>query len=130
MVLLYIALGGALGSVLRYVLGGAIQRVTHAGFPYGTFAVNVIGCFLIGVLIKLFMNVEPAPSLRAFLIVGFCGGFTTFSAFTSETIGLAEAGAYLKAAAYVLASVTLCLAATGAGLAAARAAGYGVHHGG
>lgn len=129
MVLLYIALGGALGSVLRYVLGGAVQRATHAGFPYGTFAVNVVGCFLIGVLIKLFMNVEPAPSLRGFLIVGFCGGFTTFSTFTSEAIGLAESGAYLRAAVYVFASVTLCLAATGAGLATVRAAGYGVHHG-
>jgi CrcB protein len=127
MVLLYVALGGALGSVLRYVLGGAVQRAMHAGFPYGTLAVNIIGCFLIGVLIKLFMNVEPPPSLRALLVIGFCGGFTTFSTFTSETIGLAESGAYLRASAYVLASVALCLFATGAGLAAVRLSGYGVH---
>ncbi len=129
MVLLYIALGGALGSVLRYLLGGAIQRMTHAGFPYGTLAVNIIGCFLIGVLIKLFINVEPAPSLRALLVVGFCGGFTTFSTFTSETIGLAQSGAYVRASAYVVASVALCLAATGAGMAAVRVSGYGIHGG-
>lgn len=127
MVLLYVALGGALGSVLRYLLGGAIQRAAHAGFPYGTLTVNVAGCFLIGVLIKLFMNTEVPASLRALLIVGFCGGFTTFSSFSSETIGLAESGAYLRAGAYVLASVVLCLAATGAGLAVAGVAGAGAH---
>jgi CrcB protein len=129
MVLLYVALGGALGSSLRYLLGGAIQRAAHAGFPYGTLAVNVLGCFLIGVLIKSFLNIEPPASLRAFLIVGFCGGFTTFSSFTSEAVGLAQAGSYFRAAVYVLASVALCLSATGAGMAAVRAAGYGVHAG-
>lgn len=123
MVLLYVALGGALGSALRYLLGGAIQRASHAGFPYGTLAVNIIGCFLVGVLIRLFLNAEPPASLRAFLVVGFCGGFTTFSSLTSETLGLAQAGSYLRASVYVLASVALCLAATGAGMATVRAAG-------
>lgn len=129
MVLLYVALGGAVGSALRYLLGGAVQRAMHAGFPYGTLVVNILGCFLVGMLIRLFMNVEPPASLRALLIVGFCGGFTTFSTFTSETIGLAQAGAYLRASLYVLASVALCLAATGAGMAAVRASGYGAHGG-
>jgi CrcB protein len=127
MILIYIGLGGAAGSILRYVLGGAAQRAMHAGFPYGTLFVNVAGCFLIGVLIKLFLNVEPPASLRALLVVGFCGGFTTFSTFTSETIGLAESGAYLRAGVYVMLSLVLCLSATGAGLAAVRLAGYGVH---
>jgi CrcB protein len=127
MILLYVGLGGAAGSILRYVLGGAAQRAMHAGFPYGTLFVNVAGCFLIGVLIKLFLNVEPPASLRGLLVVGFCGGFTTFSTFTSETIGLAESGAYLRAAVYVMSSLALCLAATGAGLAAVRLTGYGVH---
>src|SRR5438046_2134453 len=126
MILLYVGLGGAAGSILRYVLGGAAQRAMHAGFPYGTLFVNVAGCFLIGVLIKLFLNVEPPVSLRALLIVGFCGGFTTFSTFTSETIGLAESGAYLRAGVYVMLSLVLCLAATGAGLAAVRPAASGV----
>lgn len=127
MVYLYVAVGGAIGSTLRYLLGGAIQRAAHAGFPYGTLVVNVLGCFLIGVLIRLFLNAEPPASLRAFLIVGFCGGFTTFSSFTSETIGLAQAGSYLRAGAYVLASVILCLAATGVGMTAVRATGYGLN---
>lgn len=127
MMILYVALGGALGSVLRYILGGAVQRAFHAGFPYGTLVVNVLGCFFVGVLVKLFMNVEPPAPLRALLIVGFCGGFTTFSTFSSEAIGLAEAGDYLRATGYVVASLLLCLAATAAGLAAVRATGYGAH---
>jgi fluoride exporter len=127
MILLYVGLGGAVGSILRYVLGGAVQRATHAGFPYGTLFVNVAGCFFIGVLIKLFLNAEPPASLRALLVVGFCGGFTTFSSFTSETIGLFQSGAELRASVYVLASVTLCLAATAAGLTAVRMTGYGIH---
>lgn len=127
MIILYVALGGAFGSVVRYVLGGAVQRASHASFPFGTLAVNVLGCFVVGVLVKLFMNVEPPASLRALLIVGFCGGFTTFSTFSSEAIGLAEAGDYLRASGYVVISLLLCLAATGAGMAAVRAAGYGAH---
>ena len=126
MVLLYVALGGAIGSVLRYLIGGAVQRATHAGFPYGTLAVNIIGCFIIGFLIKMFMNAEPSSPIRALLIVGFCGGFTTFSAFSSETLGLVEGGAYVRAALYVMASLVLCLGATAGGFTVARSAGYSV----
>lgn len=129
MALLYVALGGALGSALRYLVGGSVQRAMHAGFPYGTLIVNITGCFIVGVLIKLFMNVEPPAPLRSLLVVGFCGGFTTFSSFSGETIGLIESGDYARAGAYVLASVVLCLAATGAGMAAVSASGYGVHGG-
>jgi fluoride exporter len=127
MVLLYIALGGALGSVLRYVIGGAVQRATHAGFPYGTLAVNILGCFLIGYLIKTFMNAEPSGATRALLVVGFCGGFTTFSAFSSETLGLFEAGAYSRAAVYIMLSLVLCLGATGGGFALARTPSHATH---
>jgi CrcB protein len=127
MVLLYIALGGALGSVLRYVIGGVVQRATHAGFPYGTLVVNVLGCFLIGVLIKTFMNAEPSNSTRGLLVVGFCGGFTTFSTFSSETFGLFQGGAYWRATAYVLTSVVLCLGATATGFAAVRAPEHVLH---
>ncbi|MBA3645915.1 MAG: fluoride efflux transporter CrcB [Gemmatimonadaceae bacterium] len=123
MVLLYVALGGAVGSVLRYIIGGAVQRATHAGFPYGTLAVNVLGCFLIGFLIKTYMNAEPSSPTRALLVVGFCGGFTTFSAFSSETLGLFEGGAYARAALYVGASLLLCLGATAGGLMVAGSAG-------
>ena len=120
MTVLAIAFGGALGSVLRYLMGGVVQRATHAGFPYGTLAVNVIGCLMIGILIQYFMNSEPTSEVRAFLIVGFCGGFTTFSAFSMETIGLLTAGSYLRASAYVLSSVVLCLTATAAGMTLTR----------
>jgi CrcB protein len=127
MILLYVALGGAAGSVLRYIIGGAVQRATHAGFPFGTLAVNILGCFLIGFLIKTFMNAEPSGPTRALLVVGFCGGFTTFSAFSSETLGLFESGAYVRALVYVGVSIVLCLAATGAGFTVARTGGYALH---
>lgn len=113
-----IALGGAVGSVTRYLLGGMVQRLAGITFPIGTLAVNVTGSFLAGFLLRHFMNDQTQPLLRGALIVGFCGGFTTFSAFTAETMGLVQGGAYGKAASYVMASVALSLAAVFAGFAA------------
>ena len=113
-----IALGGAVGSVARYLLGGMVQRLAGAAFPLGTLAVNVSGSFIAGFLLRYFMNAQTHPFLRAALIVGFCGGFTTFSAFTTETLGLFEGGEYGKAAAYVALSVVLSLTAVFAGFAA------------
>ena len=120
MIYLYIALGGAAGSLLRYSLSGAVQRLSTSGFPIGTLFVNVSGCFIIGVLVRQFMNMQLAPDLRALLIVGFCGGFTTFSAFSAETITLIDGGEYDRAAAYVALSVGLCLLATLAGMTTMR----------
>jgi CrcB protein len=120
MIYLYIALGGAVGSLLRYSLGGAVQRVSASGFPIGTLFVNVSGCFIIGVLVRQFMNMQLSPELRALLIVGFCGGFTTFSTFSAETLGLVEGGEYSRAAGYVALSLALCLTATLAGMTAMR----------
>ena len=113
-----IALGGAVGSVARYLLGGVVQRTAGLVFPIGTLAVNVSGSFIAGFLLRYFMNVQTHPSLRAALIVGFCGGFTTFSAFTTETLGLFEGGEYARAALYVTASLALSLMAVFAGFAA------------
>ena len=121
MTLLLIGLGGAMGSVLRYLIGGAIQHLSPRGFPIGTLSVNVLGCLLIGILAQLFLNVQTSAPFRGLLIVGFCGGFTTFSAFTHETSGLIEGGEYARAAAYIFLSVTLCIAATFAGMGAVRA---------
>lgn len=121
MTLAWIALGGAIGSVLRYVLGGAVQRFSARGFPIGTLAVNVIGCLIIGMLMQRLLNDQPHPVARAFLVVGFCGGFTTFSTFSSETIGLMLGGEMGRATIYVLLSVALCLGATWGGMNAARA---------
>lgn len=116
MIYLVIALGGAAGSLLRYVLGAAVQRNSSGGFPYGTLTVNIIGCLIAGALVGFFLKREPPGELRGFLVVGFCGGFTTFSTFGIETVGLAFGGEWVKAFFYVLTSVTLSLAAATAGL--------------
>ena len=120
MILLLIAIGGAAGSVLRYLIGGRIQHFAPHGFPLGTLFVNVAGCFLIGILVRQFMNIQTHNHLRALLMVGFCGGFTTFSAFSMETIGLIEGGEYPRATAYITLSVLLCLTATFAGMGVVR----------
>jgi CrcB protein len=120
--LLWIALGGAAGSVLRYLVGGVIQRASGATFPLCTLLVNVTGCFLIGMIAAHYMNTQLNSSMRAFLITGFCGGYTTFSAFSLETTGLMQGGEYGKAAAYIVLSFLFSIAATFAGFAAARAA--------
>jgi CrcB protein len=117
MILLLIALGGAVGSVARYLLGGLVQRTLHPDFPIGTLAVNIIGCALIGVFAKLFLHSQTELPLRATLMVGFCGGFTTFSAFSNETLGLIQGGEWTRAGVYVGLSVIASLGATAAGFA-------------
>ena len=119
--LLWIGLGGAAGSVLRYLIGGFVQRSAHSGFPAGTLVVNVLGCFVIGVLAQHYMNVQAHPNMRAALMTGFCGGFTTFSAFSLETVGLLRGGEYGKTAAYLVLSVSVSILATVSGMAAAKA---------
>jgi CrcB protein len=118
MIFLLIAVGGAAGALLRYLVGGAVQRTSAGGFPIGTMFVNVSGCFLIGILLRQFMNMQLSPELRALLIVGFCGGFTTFSTFSAETLGLIEGGEYGRATSYVILTVVLCLSATFMGMTA------------
>lgn len=128
MILIMIAVGGAAGSVLRYLIGGRVQHFAPHGFPVGTLFVNVLGCFLIGILIRQFMNIQTHNYLRALLVVGFCGGFTTFSAFSMETVGLVEGGEYSRAIGYVTLSLLLCLTATLTGMSAMRliaGAGHG-----
>jgi CrcB protein len=115
MIVLLIALGGAIGSVSRYGLGLLLQRATHAAFPIGTLTVNVLGSILVGILARSFMHTQTHADLRAMLIIGFCGGFTTFSAFSLEVIGLAQGGEWAKAAGYVVASVTLAVAGAALG---------------
>lgn len=121
MAILLIAIGGGIGSALRYLMGGVAQRAAAVGFPVGTLVVNVTGSFLIGALSQHFMNTQTHPLARALLITGLCGGYTTFSAFSLETVGLIEGGEIGRAAAYVVLSVTVSIAATFAGIAALRA---------
>lgn len=117
-----VALGGAIGSVGRFWLGGAVARVAGTSFPWGTVLINVLGSFAIGWLAALTITgrVQSAPSMQAFAMVGLCGGFTTFSAFSLQTVELLRAGAIWAAAANIGGSVALCIAATGAGLAWGR----------
>ena len=118
MILLLIATGGAIGSVLRYLVGRAVQGASASGFPIGTLVVNVVGCFLIGAFVRFLLNMQTSAELRAFLVIGFCGGFTTFSTFSYETVGLIEGGEYARAATYVVARVVICILASFAVMAA------------
>lgn len=119
--LLVVAGGGALGSVLRFLAGTAVTRWAGPTFPYGTLVVNIIGSLLIGLVYVLLVERLPmGPLWRAGLMTGLLGGFTTFSAFSLETVALLEEHAYGKATLYVAASVILCLAATGLGILMAR----------
>jgi fluoride exporter len=106
-----IALGGALGSVLRYLMVSAI------GAPLGTLAVNVLGSFVIGVL---FVLLDARTGWQLLLMTGLLGGFTTFSAFSLDTLKLVEQGQVLQAVGYVLGSVVLSLAAVALGVALTR----------
>jgi CrcB protein len=117
-----IALGGALGSLLRYGLGSAVQQRIGAGFPAGTLLVNVTGSLLLGFLVRYLVETAASPEMRAALTIGFCGGYTTFSTFSLDTLRLLEEGSWGRAGTYVLASVALSLLAMVAGLALARAA--------
>ena len=111
--ILLVGAGGFLGSVLRYLAGGAVQAAArHEHFPWGTLTVNAVGCLLIGFIGGL-AETRHVLSLeqRLLLITGFLGGFTTFSAFSLEALLLVQRGAPLAAASYVVASITLCLAA-------------------
>jgi CrcB protein len=113
-----IALGGAAGSVLRFWLANAIQHRAGTAFPWGTIAVNVIGSFLIGFIFCVTLEgarFAASATWRNFLMVGVLGGFTTFSAFSLQTLELWRAGSVLPALANVLVSVIVCLFACALG---------------
>lgn len=116
-----IALFGALGCLARYFLSGWVYALCGRAFPYGTFAVNVIGAFLIGLIMEFSLrSALVPPTLRTALTIGFLGGLTTFSTFSLETFRLIEEGALIAAFGNVLLSVVACLACTWLGIAAAR----------
>lgn len=118
---LAIAAGGAIGAVGRHYVGVCALKWLGAAFPYGTLAVNVVGSFLMGVLVaSMAVKWNVGNELRAFLTVGLLGGFTTFSAFSSDFAALMERGEAVLAAGYVTVSVTLALAGMFAGMALMR----------
>jgi CrcB protein len=107
---LFVFIGGGIGSSLRYWLSGLIPRYAGTSFPYGVFSINIIGCFLIGVIMSsLEERFLLSPSLRIFLTIGLLGGFTTFSSFSYEAIALLQDAEVLKAALYIGGSVLLGL---------------------
>ncbi len=116
-----IALFGAIGCLARYVFSGWVYAVLGRSFPYGTFAVNITGAFLIGLIMELALrSTMISANLRTGLTVGFLGGLTTFSTFSYETFRLLEEGEFVVATTNVLASVVVCLAFTWLGIIAAR----------
>lgn len=124
MLYFWIALGSALGGMARFALSSLIAHHFGEAFPWGTFAVNVLGCFGIGLFATLAIDhghVMAGPSARHFIMTGVFGGFTTFSSFSLQTFALAREGAFLRAGTNVLASVAVCLIATWLGYLAAVA---------
>ncbi len=111
--LLAIAAGGALGSVARYGMSVSIYAMLGRTFPYGTLAVNVLGCLLMGFLTVLFLERLSVDGIwRAAILIGVLGGFTTFSSFSIETFNLIESGELVKAGLNMALSLVLCIMAT------------------
>ena len=120
--LLLVAAGGACGATGRYLVGGLAKSVFGLGFPWGTLIVNILGSFLMGVLIEIFaLRQQHTPiEVQAFLTIGVLGGFTTFSAFSLDVVVLLERKQHLAAATYLGSSVLLSILALFAGLIAVR----------
>jgi CrcB protein len=119
----WIAAGGAVGAVARYMVMVGVARLWGSAFPWGTLTVNVVGSFVLGALIEILALVwSPGEGVRALLVVGMLGAFTTFSTFSLDVVTLYERGALAAAAAYVIASVVLSVAALFAGLWVVRTA--------
>ena len=112
-----IFLGGGIGASARYWLGGLVHERLGSAFPYGTLAVNVLGCLLIGILMSTMEErFLASPQLRLFLTIGILGGFTTFSSFSYETIALLRGGEMLNAGLNVSAGIIACLSGTWLGV--------------
>jgi len=115
MILLHVALGGALGASARHLLSLWVYSWSGVRFPWGTFAVNVIGCLALGFLARSMESPSWTPEARAFVAAGLLGGFTTFSTFSYETLLLVQGGAWTRAALYALGSLGVGLLAALAG---------------
>lgn len=118
--ILQVALGGAIGATGRYLTGVAAVRVMGHGYPWGTLTVNIVGSFLMGVLIVVLMTKDGGMRVAPLLMTGMLGGFTTFSAFSLDALTMFERGQIGQAALYVAASVGLSLLAIFLGVMIAR----------
>ena len=116
-----IAAGGAIGAVMRHFVNVASFKLFGDGFPWATLGVNVIGSFAMGILIGVFAHYwQPSPEVKALLVTGFLGAFTTFSTFSLDAVALFERHSYAPLVAYILASVALSITALFAALALIR----------
>lgn len=115
----YLALGGVLGTLARYIIGGWVYAWAGAAFPWGTLAINLTGSFLLGLAMRGAELSSLSPELRGMLTVGFCGAFTTFSTFTFETMSLMQEGAWVRALLYAFGSLGLGLMSIALGFSAA-----------
>jgi CrcB protein len=117
----YVAFGSAVGGVARYLLGGWIQQRSGSTFPIQTLLINVTGSFLLGFLQHYALETTAiSPEVRTMLTIGFCGGYTTFSTFSFETVRMLEDGDWRRAMLYITLSVTLTVGAAVLGIVAAR----------
>jgi len=115
--LIFVFIGGGLGSLVRFIHGNCVNAFHNSNFPFGTFTINVIACFVLGLMIGLADHKQLlSPAARLFWAVGFCGGFSTFSAFSSETVALFQQGQNSTMLLYILLSVVVCMTATFGGL--------------
>lgn len=112
--LFLVFVGGGFGSVCRYALSVWLKPLAHHGFPVHTFSANVLGCLLIGLLMGLLAK-HPGQSWQLLLVTGLCGGFTTFSTFSSECFALFRGGDVLMGLAYAVSSLAVCLIMVAAG---------------
>lgn len=114
--LVLVGLGGAAGSIARFLISYYMAKRFTSGFPWATFSVNVFGALLIGIFIGLFGKIPEQTQMKLLLATGFCGGFTTFSTFSLENISLLQQGHYGMAAVYVLTSLVFGVLAVWLGL--------------
>jgi len=115
-----IGIGSFIGGVLRYLLSIGVQSKFLSAFPFGTFAVNILGCFVIGIIFALGDKMNLSTEWRLFLATGICGGFTTFSAFSMESLALLRDGQFLYAFSYIALSILLGLLAVYLGMMALK----------
>lgn len=114
---LLVFFGGGLGSMLRYLLGRWINSITTSSFPSGTLIVNILACLILGFIIGLADDRQfISPTTRLFWTIGVCGGFSTFSTFSNETLSLLQNGLTASAMLYVVLSLLLCIGATFGGM--------------
>lgn len=119
MLLLYLAVGGAIGTVARFTIAGWVYDHAATGFPWGTFVVNAAGSLFIGFVVRYLEFVTVTPEMRGFLTIGLLGGFTTFSTYSYEAVALMRDGEWATAGAYATGSLVVGLVAVMIGIAIA-----------